>query len=122
MILFRVYKLLSLYNGCLETVHINNQIIIYFFNLWSKEAIENISHISTVTQIGGYPDAGIGATSVRYIISIDKEINTKKNKIKRSQGGDILRLLRKNYLEGKWLTIYVNEEQHLPYWQLVNKK
>ena len=29
--------------------------------------------------------------------------------------------LRKKNLEGKWLTIYVNEEQHLPYWQLVHK-
>ena len=25
-------------------------------------------------------------------------------------------------MEGKWITIYVNEEQHLTYWKLVNKK
>ena len=35
---------------------------------------------------------------------------------------DVLRLLIKNNLEEKWLTINVNEEQHLPYWKLVNKK
>ena len=58
----------------------------------------------------------------RYIISIDKEINDKNIKRKKSQGGDILRVLIKNNLEGKCLTIYMNEEEHLPYWQLVNKK
>ena len=25
-------------------------------------------------------------------------------------------------LEGKWLALYVNEEQHLPYCQLINRK
>ena len=37
------------------------------------------------------------------------------------QGGDILRLL-KNNLKEKCLTIHVNEQQHLSYWKLVNKK
>ena len=54
--------------------------------------------------------------SVRYIISRDSEINTIKRKINRSQGGDILMLLGGNHPERKLLTIYVNEEQHLPYW------
>ena len=54
-------------------------------------------------------DARIIPISIRYIISRDKE------KKKDNSRGDILRLLRKNNLEGKWLKNYVNEEQHLPY-------
>ena len=50
-----------------------------------------------------------------------KEINNKNNKRKKIQGGDILRLLRKNKLEDRWPKIDVNEEQHLPYWNIVNK-
>ena len=49
---------------------------------------------------------------------------TKTGKIytkKKNQEGDILRLLRENNLEGKWIRIYVNEEQHLTYWKLVRK-
>ena len=56
------------------------------------------------------------------MISIDNKLNNKKNKINRNKGGDIHRILRKNILEEKWLTIYVNEEQNLSYWKLVNKK
>ena len=70
MIWFYVYKTLSLYNGCFETVHINNQIILHFVNLWSKEVIENISYPSTVNQIDGYMDARIIPTPVRYTIPI----------------------------------------------------
>ena len=40
---------------------------------------------------------------------------TKKEK-KNKSGVDIFRLLRKKNIEGKLLTIYVGEEQHLPYW------
>ena len=93
---FYVHTELSLYNGFLEKFHINNQKILHFVNIWSKEAIENISYPSTVYQIDGYLDASIIPTSVRYIISIDKEINTKKYKINISQRGNILRLLRKS--------------------------
>ena len=32
---------------------------------------------------------------------------------------DIIRLLK---LEGGWLILYADEEQHLPYWKPVNKK
>ena len=56
------------------------------------------------------------------MISIDNKLNNKKKKINRNKGGDIHRILRKNILEEKWLTIYVNEEQNLSYWKLVNKK
>ena len=49
-----------------------------------------------------------------------RTLQVKEAKLERL--GDILRLLRKNILDGKWLIIYVNEEQHLPYWKLVNKK
>ena len=69
MIGLYVYNPLSLYNICLETVHINNQTILHFFSPWSKEAIEIISYPSTVNQHGGYMFASISPTSVRYIIS-----------------------------------------------------
>ena len=36
MIGFYVNKSLLLYNGCLETVHINNQTILQFVYIWSK--------------------------------------------------------------------------------------
>ena len=57
MIGFHVYKSLSLFNGFLETVHINNKTIIHFFNIWSKEFIENISYPSTVNKVDRYMDA-----------------------------------------------------------------
>ena len=72
MIGFYVYKSLSLYNGCLETVHINDNKILHFFNLWSKEVIVNVSYTRTVNQIGGYMDARIITKPVRYIISRDR--------------------------------------------------
>ena len=67
MIGFYVYNPLSSYNECLETLHVNNQTILHFVNLWSKEAIENISYQIKVNQIDGYPDASISPTPVRYI-------------------------------------------------------
>ena len=77
----------------------NNQTIPHFFNLCPKEVIVNIIYPSTINKIGGYLDTRIIPTSVRYIIPIDKEINNKRNKINISQGGDIIRRLRKNNLE-----------------------
>ena len=59
------YKSLSLYNRFLETVHINNQTILNFVNIWSKEVIENISDLITVNQIDRYTDASISPASVR---------------------------------------------------------
>ena len=75
----------------------------------------NISYPRSVDQIDEYLDASISPTSVRFIISRDKEINNKKKKKSKVQGGEIIRILRKNNQEGKWLTICVNEEQHLLY-------
>ena len=66
---FYVYNSLSLYNGCLETVHIDNQIMLHFVNIWSKKVIVNISYPSTVNKIDGYLDSRISPTSVKYIIS-----------------------------------------------------
>ena len=60
-----VYKWLLLYNGWPKTVHISNQIILKFFNLCSKEAIENISYWSTVNPIDGYMHAMINPELVR---------------------------------------------------------
>ena len=51
MIDFYVYMSLLFYKGCLEIVHINNQTILHFFNLWFKEVPVNISYPSTVNQI-----------------------------------------------------------------------
>ena len=68
MIGLYVYNPLSLYNICLETVHINNQTILHFVNLWPKGVIVNSSYPSTVNKIYGYLDAIISPTSVSYII------------------------------------------------------
>ena len=74
-----VYTQLSLYNGCIEKVHINNQKILQFFNIWSKGGNVNISYPSTINKIDGYLDLRTSPTSVRYIISTEKVINNKKN-------------------------------------------
>ena len=42
-------------------------------------------------------------------------------KLNISKSGDINRQSQKS-LEEEWITIYVSEEQHLPYWQLINKR
>ena len=63
MIGFYVYDSLSLYNECLETVHINNKKD-FFFNLWSKYVIINFNYPSTVNKIYVYMDASIIPTSV----------------------------------------------------------
>ena len=41
-----------------------------------------------------------------------RQINKWQKVEKEDTRGDILRLLRKKNLEGKWLTIYVNVEEH----------
>ena len=74
MIWFYVYKPSSLYNGFHETVHINNQKILRFVNIWSYEVPVNISYPSTVNKIDVYMDASISPTYVRYTISIDKQL------------------------------------------------
>ena len=72
---FYVYNSVPLHNGFIETLYINNKTIPHFVNIWSKEAIENISYSITVNQIDGYMDSIISPTSVRFVISRDKEIN-----------------------------------------------
>ena len=64
--------LLSLYNGCLERVHINKQTRLDFVNIWSKEVILNVSYPITVNQINGYMDSSISPTPVRHTISIHR--------------------------------------------------
>ena len=58
--------------------------------------------------------SSISPKSLRCIISIDKKINTKIRR-EREVKGVMLLATKENYLEVKFLTIYVNEEQHLPY-------
>ena len=53
--------------------------------MYPKEVIENISCPSIVNNIDAYIDASISTTSVRCVISRDKEINNKKMEIKRCQ-------------------------------------
>ena len=43
-------------------VHINNQEILHFVNLWPKEVVENISYPSKVIQIYVYMDSNISPT------------------------------------------------------------
>ena len=63
-----------LYIGFIGTVYINNQIIIHFINLWSKEVPVNVSYPITVHQIDGYLDARISPSYLRYIITREKQI------------------------------------------------
>ena len=95
MIAFYFYNTLSLYNSCIEAVHNNNHMILHFVNIYLKEVSINISYPSTDNQIYGYLDVNISHIYVRYIISIYKQLNNKKNKIKSNKGGDIIRILRK---------------------------
>ena len=92
---FYVNNSLSVYNGFLEIFHINNQTILHFINIWSKEVPVNISYPSTVNKIDGYLDASISPTYIRYIISREKKLNSKKKKTKMIQVGGIIRLLIK---------------------------
>ena len=89
------YKSLSLYNRFLETVHINNNAILNFVNIWSKGVIINIIYPRNVNKIGGYMDTNIFPKSVRYIISSYKQINNRKKKRNIIKGSNIIRLLRK---------------------------
>ena len=57
----------------------------------------NIIYPITVNNIDGNLDARIIPTSIRYIVSRDDTFN-KKSIRKRSQGGGIIRLLRKKNL------------------------
>ena len=61
-------------------IHINDKTILHFINIWSREAIGNIIYPITVNNIDRYLDSMISPTSVRYIMSIDKGINTKKRR------------------------------------------
>ena len=52
---------------------------------------------------------------------MDRQIKYRNNIRNIIQGGDIHRLFLKK-LWVKWLTIYVSEEQHLPYFKIINNK
>ena len=65
---FYVYNSVPLHNGFIETLYINNKTIPHFVNIWSKEAIENISYPSSVNKIDGYLYSRISPTPVRYMI------------------------------------------------------
>ena len=81
----------------------------------SVEVIINIRYTSKVKQIYVYLVAIINPTFVSYIILRYKEINTKNKKKIEVKGLMLLGCLKKEPGE-KLMEIYVNEEQHLPYW------
>ena len=58
----------SLHIGYIETFHINNQTILHFNNLWSKEVPFNIGYVRIFNNIDGYLYARISPNYVRYII------------------------------------------------------
>ena len=66
-------------------------------------------------------DASISTSYIKYIITMDRQIKYRNNIRNIIQGGDIHRLFLKK-LWVKWLTIYVSEEQHLPYFKIINNK
>ena len=113
MIGIYVNKSIVLHIEFLETFQINNQTILNFVYLWSKEVPLSLSYPIIVNPIRGYFDARIVPSCVRYIITKSNQCITKKMK-NRSQVGDVHRLLN-IYIDRKWQTIYVNEGHHLPY-------
>ena len=68
---------------------INNQTIIQFVNLWSKEVPSNTMYSIIFNKIDGYLDAEIGPNYVRYITTRDKLMQYKNKIINRIQGYDI---------------------------------
>ena len=68
MIGFYVQMPVSLHIEYIESVQINNQTILHFVNLWSKEVTVTISYPTMFNKINGYLYARISSSSVRYII------------------------------------------------------
>ena len=66
------HKYFSLNIGCIETVQINNQTIIHFVNLFSREVSIDVSYPIIVNPIYGYLNASISPSSVSYIFTIEK--------------------------------------------------
>ena len=56
------------------------------FNRCSKEIHVNISYANTVNKIDLYMDASISPTSVRYIISVDNQLDKKEENKEESMG------------------------------------
>ena len=73
-----VHKYFQLYNGFLQSYQINNEIILHFINLWSKEVPVIISYPITVKKIDGYQGAMISPSSIIYIIKMYKQIIKKE--------------------------------------------
>ena len=119
---FYINNSFSLYFVCLETFQINNQIMLHFVHLWYKELSLNITNPITVNQIDDFFYASISPNSVRYIIARGNQINHKNKQRNKTQGVDIHRILFKKRIEGESVTIYLIEEQHLPYWKFVHNK
>ena len=65
MIGFYVQKAFLLHIGYIETVHINDQTILHFVNLWYKEVPINISYEIFINPIDRYLDARISPSYVR---------------------------------------------------------
>ena len=84
----------SLHIGYIETVHINNQTILQFVNLWSKKVPVNINYTSIFDPIDGYLYEIISPDYVKYITTRDIKYSKKRTR-KRSQGGDCHRPLKK---------------------------
>ena len=80
MIGFYGNRSFSLYNRFFETSQINNQTIIHVVNICYKEVPANISYPNNINKIGGYMDGRISLSSVRYIITRDKQISTKRGR------------------------------------------
>ena len=58
----------SLHIGYIETVHINNQTILHFNNLWSKEVPFNIGYVIMFNNIDGYLYAIISPLTYPYYL------------------------------------------------------
>ena len=54
-------------------------------NLWSKEVPIDISYSSIVNKMYGYFDESVSPSSLRYIITRDKQMNYKRYKKDKSR-------------------------------------
>ena len=77
-------------------MHINNQTILHFVNLWCKEIPINISFPSIVNQIVSYLDERVRPSSVICIITRYKPTKYKNKTGKKSQRGVIHGLFKSN--------------------------
>ena len=93
MIGFYSQMKVSVHIGYIETVHINNQTILRFDSLWSKEVPFNIGYPRMFQNIDGDLYAITSPSYVIYILRMGRKTEYKKKRKNKSQGVDYHMLL-----------------------------